>query len=133
MSNQVLDQGNSAPAQLEVERPPRTVLLVTDGTRAASSALQSAIAAAKEYQSRLIISYLADPALLDRFTDRAPADWQAYGEWVLKPLVDQAQAAGVTRVETITEDYQEEEPLNKMAQRLNAHLTFMGSNLFQED
>lgn len=128
MSNQIL-----APAQLEVEKPPRTVLLVTDGTRAARSALESAIAAAKEQQSRLVISYLADPAVLDKFPDRDLADWQTYAERVLKPLVDHAQAAGVSRVETITDDYQEDEPLCEMAQRLNAHLTIMGSNLFQED
>jgi nucleotide-binding universal stress UspA family protein len=133
MSNQILAPGETNPTQLEVEMPPRTVLLITDGTMAARSALESAIVAAKEHQSRLVISYLADPAILDSFPERDPAAWQAYAERVLKPLVDHAQAAGVSRVEIITDNYQEDEPLNEMAQRLNAHLTIMGSNLFQED
>jgi nucleotide-binding universal stress UspA family protein len=133
MLNQTVDKTPAPASPVGTSQPVKTVLLATDGTSSASHALQSAIEAAIGLNSRLVITYFADPndvALYDGFPCLDQAEWRAYGEHVLKELAAQARAAGVSEVETFLEPYQGEELLSEIARRENASLIILGSHLF---
>jgi nucleotide-binding universal stress UspA family protein len=133
MLNQLVKNSGAQLGQSEAKRAIRTVLLATDGSSSAKTALKSAIAAAKGQEGHLIITYFADPndvTLYDGFPCRDAGEWQSCGKQILERMAEQARAAGVAQVETILEAYQGEELLSELAKRVNAQLIILGSHLF---
>jgi nucleotide-binding universal stress UspA family protein len=128
----MINQAYSANTTTSPAQATYTVLLATDKSGRHDLVLENAIQLARHKAGRLVITYFADPNDLELF-DGAPADdieWRAHGRLVLTELAKKARAAGVLDVQTILEDYQGEERLSDLAQRVQANIILLASHNF---
>jgi nucleotide-binding universal stress UspA family protein len=115
------------------QHPVLHVLVATDGTRQADTALTLAINLVRNSGGRLILTFYANPADQAVFGGGACPDreeWHAKGQQILDKLAQRARSAGVKQVEIVLEHYQDEERLTQLAQELNANYIVLASHLF---
>jgi nucleotide-binding universal stress UspA family protein len=113
--------------------PVLNVLLATDGTNQAETALTLAINLVRNSGGRLILTFYANPDDQAVFGgDACPnrEEWRAQGQQILDKLAQSARRAGVKQVETVLEHYQDEERLTQLAQELNTNYIVLASHLF---
>jgi nucleotide-binding universal stress UspA family protein len=126
-----LDNSVAIPA---TARPViKTILLATDGSPKAEKAFENATRLARHNRARLIITYYADPkdsSLFGNLPCESSEQWRCQGQRILAGLAQCAREAGVTEVETVVENRQNEEGLNDLARRFDVDLIMLASHFF---
>jgi nucleotide-binding universal stress UspA family protein len=97
----------------------RNILLATDGSSFAELAFENCIRLVGYAGGKLIITYYTH-AVGD--TTEVPQ--------TLEQLEKRAKESGIENVETIIDNYQDEDALNRLAERVKADLIVIASHLF---
>jgi nucleotide-binding universal stress UspA family protein len=130
-STKIRDDSVAVPATI---RPViKTILLATDGSPKAEKAFENATRLARHNEARLIITYYAEPndrALFGNLPCESNEQWRCQGQRILAGLAQRAREEGITEVETIVENHQNEEGLNDLAQQFNVDLIMLASHFF---
>ncbi len=130
LENSASRPGMSEP-EITSDHHVMNVLLATDGSPKAENSLKQAINLVKHSGGRLILTFYADPndpTVFSGLSCPNSQEWQNYGQGILDKLAQEARNAGIKHIETVLENYQDEERLAQLAQDVNANYIMLASH-----